>query len=408
LIHPLAFEPDAPGEGEWVSTSIYRFTPDVPLAGGTRYQITVEEGLEDLTGGILESDFTWDFTTEGPDVVSTDPVDQEEDVDPSRPMTITFNMPMDRPSTEAAISLSPQSSATYQWSDEDRVVSLIPDPMLDLESQYRLSIANSARSANGQAALSRDRSAQFTTIAFPAILNTRPADGEIAGQYQRGIQIIFASPMDMETLQDQLIITPEPDNPIYYFNDYDFSLSVSFDLERNADYAVTIPGSAADFYGNTLGQDYTWEFQTSGYSPMVSMNLPMARSQLSTSYPTNVDIIHRNVSGFRAELRQALLPEHIINLYRETAPEILRTWSESLEFEQDAIGVHTLELADGGVLPTGAYVLTLSSSDIVSENTWWQNHTNLIIVGDTNLTVSAGFMSGQLSLQPVNQRQEET
>ncbi|MFN2189285.1 MAG: Ig-like domain-containing protein, partial [Candidatus Promineifilaceae bacterium] len=87
---PLSIQPEVQGEGEWVSTSIYRFTPDTAFAGGQNYQITIPAGLEDVTGGLLDVDYVWDFTTEGPKVVSTTPYDGEENVDPSQPITVTF------------------------------------------------------------------------------------------------------------------------------------------------------------------------------------------------------------------------------------------------------------------------------------------------------------------------------
>ncbi|MGB3714742.1 MAG: Ig-like domain-containing protein, partial [Candidatus Promineifilaceae bacterium] len=312
LVQPLHLEPETSGDGEWVSTSIYRFVPDEPLAGGTRYHITIESGLEDVTGGALDRDVSWNFTTEGPEIVKTIPVDEDVDVDPSRPMTITFNMPMDRPSTESAISLNPDTVVTFQWSDGDRVVSVIPDSLLDLETRYRLTVANTAHSANGQATPSRERSYLFNTVNYPAVLSTRPGNGEVADTYLRGLQIRFSSTMDMDTLQDQVVISPTPEDPVYYFDNYDFALSINFDLERSSEYTVTFPATAADLYGNTLDTEYTWRFQTQPQSPMVSMNLPLGKSQLSTSYPSNVEMIHRNVSGFGAELRQAWLPQNLV------------------------------------------------------------------------------------------------
>ena len=53
LPQPLEFDPPLEGEGEWLNTSIYMFTPSDGLRGGTDYTVTVKAGLEDITGGIL-------------------------------------------------------------------------------------------------------------------------------------------------------------------------------------------------------------------------------------------------------------------------------------------------------------------------------------------------------------------
>lgn len=139
LPQPLTFDPPVDGRGEWTSTSIYRFTPSVAMNGATNYQVTVNAGLEDVTGAVLADDFTWRFATAAPEVTRIQ-IGQEgsrsEDapVRPTEAITVTFNMPMDRASTQAAMSVrgvdAPAVALTYIWSDGDRVVTLKPDSLL--------------------------------------------------------------------------------------------------------------------------------------------------------------------------------------------------------------------------------------------------------------------------------------
>ena len=77
LPQPLELDPPVEGEGEWLNTSIYMFTPDKGLRGGTTYTLTVKAGLEDVTGGILEDDYAWTFTTLQPDVLRYLPLRRE-------------------------------------------------------------------------------------------------------------------------------------------------------------------------------------------------------------------------------------------------------------------------------------------------------------------------------------------
>jgi hypothetical protein len=359
LLQPLEFEPAVSGQGEWVSTSIYRFTPEDSFAGATRYQAIVPAGLEDITGGTLAQDFTWNFTTESPSVVGTVPENGSTGINPSEAMTVTFNMPMDKGSAEAAFVLQPTASVEFIWSENDSILTAVPAPILELETPYELSLTTSARAANGQAGLERETTIFFDTVPYPTVLETIPANGEIADRHQRGVTIVFASPMDLETIKDGIIIKPAPDDPTYYFNEYNNSLYITFDLERNREYSVTVPGSAADPYGNTLGEAYSWSFTTPGYDPLVSLNLPQPISQLSTSQPTAVDIIHRNVSRIDATLFNADLPigalvESRIYDYLPTS-EALRTWSIPVEKSQDLAEIMNLNLADGDTLPPGVF-----------------------------------------------------
>ncbi|UCF10314.1 MAG: Ig-like domain-containing protein, partial [Candidatus Bipolaricaulota bacterium] len=68
LPDPLTFDPVVTGDGEWINSSIYVFTPATPMAGGTSYTVTVAGGLTDTTGGLLPEDGSWSFETELPRV----------------------------------------------------------------------------------------------------------------------------------------------------------------------------------------------------------------------------------------------------------------------------------------------------------------------------------------------------
>jgi hypothetical protein len=393
LPDPLVVEPAVEGQGEWVSTSIYRFVPDGPLDGATDYTATIAAGLEDVTGGELAESFIWRFTTLSPSVVTIEPQLDGRPFIPGDPITVTFNMPMDQAATEAAISLEPAAPIDYQWSEGGRVVTL--SPQLELATDYQLTVSNSARSQNGQATLDTLTTYNFSSVPFPAVIETMPFDGETAVQWQRGFNIRFASPMDFETLEDQIIIEPDPGEVTYNYDEFNFYIYADFELERNATYQITVPGSAADPYGNTLGEDYTWSFNAPGFDPLVSMNLPFAVSQLSRSHPSDVDVIYRNVGRIDAELYELGLPVETLN-----APYLpdfsppgtpIRTWSIEVAPEQDAAEVYNLSLADGQALPTGVYFLRTTAPETIGEQRYWQMQNAILIVADTNLVVKEMF-----------------
>ena len=114
-------------------------------------------------------------------------------VPPTRPISITFNMPMDRASTEGAVSLNPAAALDFEWQEDDRLLVATPQDGLELETQYELTIGQSALSASGQAGLAKRPRARFTTVPFPAIKQTYPANGEVASPWQRGVSIDFVS-----------------------------------------------------------------------------------------------------------------------------------------------------------------------------------------------------------------------
>ena len=396
LPQPLQIQPATPGKGTWVSSSIYRFVPDAPLAGDTAYQISIPSGLADITGGLLADNFTAQFTTVSPTVVSIDPSDNTANVIPTEPFTVTFNMPMDRASVEAAVRLTPSTAVTFNWSADGREVIIQPQDLLQLGVIYTLSVGPSARSATGEATIGATFSSSVTTVPLPRVVSVTPRNGATAERYQSGAAIQFSAPMNMDTLEDRVRIDPQPDRVNYYFNDYDFSLYLDFPLERNATYEVTVPGTAADPYGNTLGQDYTWRFNTPPFDPIASLNLPQWVSQVSTSYPSDVGVIYRNVSRIDAGLYDLGLPINLLvepySIYNyEPDVPALNTWSESVSAPLDQADVYNLSLANGGALPTGVYLVTVAAPETNTDQQYWQNQKVLLIVADTNLVVKQTF-----------------
>ncbi|MEZ4515816.1 MAG: MG2 domain-containing protein [Chloroflexota bacterium] len=331
--------------------------------------------------------------------MTVEPGNESEAIAPTTPISITFSMPMDHAATEAAVALDPAADVSYTWDDDSRVLSMEPDELLALGARYTVSVSTAAASAVGGATLEEPFASTFTTVPYPAVKETMPGPGEVASQWQTGFSVSFASPMDTDTVQDQFIIEPDPGDVDYYINSYEgtYDVYVSFPLTPNVTYTVTIPGDAADPYGNTLGEDYTWSFSAPPYSSLASLNLPVGVAQLTTAFPTSVEVLYRNINGFDIALYNSNLDVSLLfNTYQqfENPPvgEPVFQTTVPATAAQDELGLASVDLAGGGTLPTGMYRLLLSSPDLVSEDVrWWQNQNVILIVADTNLVVKEMF-----------------
>lgn len=400
LPQPLSFDPPVTGNGEWTSTSIFRFIPDPPLAGATTYTVRVDPELQSFEGAEILNPPTWTFTTVGPEVVTVFPANESVGIAPSTTISVTFNMPMDQATTEAAISLAGESGVglAYDWEDDSRTVFLEPDGLLPLETNYTLTVGASAAAANGGATLGQDYTSTFATVPFPAVKSTVPADSAVADIWQRGFSVDFASPMDDDTVIDQFVIAPDPGDVNYFVNEWEgnYSVFVDFPLEPNTQYTVTIPATAADPYGNTLGEDYIFTFSAPPYAPLASFNLPAGAAQVSTSFPSDVQVIHRNVSSLDVALYDAglnvewLFSPYLLNENTPTDEPLFQT-TIPVTTPEDELGVATVQLAGGGTLPTGVYWLRVEAPEVDQETTWWQNHNVLLVVADTNLVMKEMF-----------------
>ncbi|MCA9986715.1 MAG: Ig-like domain-containing protein, partial [Anaerolineales bacterium] len=265
---------------------------------------------------------------------------------------------------------------------------------LSLATSYNIEIASSALSANGAANLEGFSFSRFSTVPFPAVIRTQPGNNAQADPFANGVDITFASPMDFATLEDRIAIEPEPDE-VQYFEGL-ANLFIRFDMEPRTEYTVTVPGSAADPYGNTLGEPYTWRFTIAGRPPLVSLNLPLDRlAQFSSSFPTDVQLAYRNVSQIDISLYEMDFPFVLLLSPQQYDNEFLlqpadQTWSIETP-ATDTAAVFDLQLADGAALPNGIYFLRVSSPSLNSDSQFWQNQGSFLVVADTNLVVKETF-----------------
>ncbi len=379
LPDPLQFDPPVEGQGEWLNTSIYVFTPEGELRGGTTYTATVEAGLEDVTGAYLPEDFAWTFRTIQPDVVSITPGAGMERVPLEQTVSVEFSQAMDPQPTEDAITLwygglfplpegaeriEPQPvSGTFEWSDDFRQVTFTPDELLELESMYRLEVdAETARSATG-AQLRESAQSLFDTVPYPRIEDTSPADGTTDASPYGGFSIHFNTNMDIDTLEDKVIIEPEPwrEFDTYYY-DYNNSYNLAFDTEPSTEYTITILPGMADEYGNTIDEGMTVSYITAPYPPELTIQATGSVGMYSAANPsTRVFVTHRNISRIDLSLWRmstarlaALTAADSYDAWRSFTPrpaDLLRQWTIDVSAQQDTRRYELLYISDSG--PSG-------------------------------------------------------
>jgi len=171
LPNPLTLQPAVSGKGEWLNTSIFVFRPDQPLAGGRTYAGRVAAGLTDTTGGLLKEDFVWEFSLQSPEVINSLPFSGQSAVALNQPISLTFNQPMDRASTEAAFGLLDPGgqpvAGSFKWAGDSTSLEFQPAQFLTRSTNYLAKVETSALAAAGGAALTRPFSLNFTTVPPP-------------------------------------------------------------------------------------------------------------------------------------------------------------------------------------------------------------------------------------------------
>ncbi|GAB4407588.1 MAG: hypothetical protein Kow00106_00470 [Anaerolineae bacterium] len=379
LPQPLTFDPPVQGAGEWLNTSIYLFTPETELSGGTTYTVTVGAGLTDVTGGVLAEDFSWKFTTAPPDVIEIAPADGADAVLLDTKVTVHFSQAMDPASLEeggfaleylgAAGEDQPTPPApqvvagTFDWSDDGRILTFFPAERLQLESAYRIMLdAGKARSATG-APLRENATSVFFTVPYPRIERTSPADGEVDAQPYGGFTIYFNTPMDLKSLEDKVIIKPEPWREFdSYYYDWDNSYHLAFDTEPSTAYTITILPGMQDKYGNVIEEGLTVSYTTAAYPSQLSIQAPWRVGMYSSYNPaTRVFVTHRNVSRLDLRLYRLSLPTlaeltgprqwEVWDTFTPAPTDLLRRWTVDVSGQPNELRYELLYISESG--PSG-------------------------------------------------------
>jgi len=399
LPQPLTFEPEVSGTGEWLNTSIYLFTPDEGFAPATTYTARVAAGLEDTTGGVLTEDFTWEFTTIMPAVVGTYPGAGTIYVSPEPTICAAFNQPMGRGSAEVAFELKNLSTGetvpgTFEWHDDGLILSrrhtyepyqwswdsgagpervgvetmcFTPGRPLDFSTTYLATVAAGARSATGEAGTSSPYEWLFDTIAYPRIVGTSPADGDRHANPRNGLEITFSSPMDPESLDGNFSISPPVSaTEVYtYWWDSDTQLEISFPIEPNSDYEVTIGGDVRGRYGHELGESTTIRWRTRAYNPLLYLHSPGKVSTYNAYTETLAYVTVRNLGRiefalYRMPLEDFLQANSSWNYWKEYSPaaeHLVRQWTMDVAPLLNKRAIYGTRLSEDGLLEPGLYYL---------------------------------------------------
>jgi uncharacterized protein YfaS (alpha-2-macroglobulin family) len=318
LPHPLAFDPPVEGQGEWVNTSIYLWRPDDGFQASTAYQVTVQAGLQDTTGGELAEDYVWSFTTQLPRVLRTSPADQEMHVGPSAAISVTFNQPMNAASVQGAFAVSVAKGDSipgeFAWSEDWRSFRFTPEEPLPRNTTFVAGLDTGTMGAAGNQGMPKAYAWQFTTVDDPRILKLVPPDGASDVSPYGGIYIKFSAPIDRGTLEDNLRIEYHDPSAaesglithteVYsYWQNTDTELSLSFGMRASSQFTVTLGDGLKDVYGTPIESGATSRFATRQLNPSSYFALP-GRVGTFNAYTTTTAIVgFRNVSRLEFELR---------------------------------------------------------------------------------------------------------
>ncbi|MCJ7549484.1 MAG: Ig-like domain-containing protein, partial [Anaerolineae bacterium] len=404
LPDPLTFEPALTGNGEWLNTSIYVFQPDVPLAGGITYKITVSDELRDLSGTPLADAYTWQFTTVPPKVLWVAPRENATLVDINTAITVNFNQPIDAASATAAFSLrgtgvlggGVRGTVDVQGS----TLIFTPTRPLEFDSRFTVTIDVGVTSTAGGRGMAQPYTWKFTTVPLPEIVETYPKDGDRNAPSHTEFRIVFNTPIDPATVMPNLAMTPplSATQVHTYFSEYNSTFVLYFGAQPSTDYEVRIADGIADPYGNTIPRGRTVRFTTTQLPPTYQLRTPDFIGTYDTALPARLVVAHLNLD--QLNLRLYGLPISAIQEepWRwqdrdKTLPKnsLIREWRENLPspLNEQQQSVINLTEETGGTLSPGVYLLDVEAPDL-DRDSWRRIQRHILVVSTLNLTLKTG------------------
>lgn len=400
---PLEFEPAISGSGEWLNTSIYVFRPDRDIAGGTTFKARVKAGLEDVSGNtLLPNNFEWQFTTQPPEVVFTEPNDGQTLVPIENAIKITFNQPIDDASARERFKLDAGGlfggNIPGQFEVLSNTLTFTPAERLEFDATYQVTIDAGVTNAAGGSGMRQPYSFRFTTVPLPRIVETRPADGDNNASPYTDFTILFNAPINPATVMPHVEMTPPlPVTPTLVYTSYspwNNSFSFSFGAKPSSEYSVRISPGIEDPYGNQTSENLLVRFRTQPLRPNYQLRIPNIVATYDAGLPAKMVVGFINVNTlnlrlYRLNEDEILRPEWEWWDFQPDSSKLVRAWQERLEGPTDEQSFHPLDLVEGGgPLEPGLYLLDTDSPQVEYRNNYGQRH--LMVVTKSNLTLKAG------------------
>lgn len=369
---PLTISPPLPGTGSWEELGTYVFSPTAALEPATTYTVQVAAGLRDQTGGTLPEDYRWQFTTLRPHVVAFLPASGDQYASPQGTVQISFNQPMNAASLRGgAIRLRDTLSGAAVpgvITVTNEMATFTPKRPLERGHAYELTVSRRARSLQNNARLDEAATTRFRVAQLPRLVRSSPWNGETNVDYNNSVSLYFNAPMDWQSVEQHLTISPEPAS-ISVSGDAEHNrLYLYFPMQEQTDYTITVGAEARNQDGTRLGEATTISYRTQEPLPSLTVLSPQHIGLYNAHMPVRVPISHSSIVRFRYRLYR-LAPAQAARLastgpeewgkHRPTADDMLR---EDEIVPQNETHGHTYSIVELGQVEAGTYLLEVSGT----------------------------------------------
>jgi predicted small lipoprotein YifL len=251
------------------------FTPSISLTYGTLYTATVSAGVKDLSGNAMSNGYFWSFMTGAapdtmpPGVTATTPAPGATGVAVNIAPSVTFSEPVDQATITFSLNAGNNPIAgniTYNGT------TAIFTPLVSLaySTLYTATVSAGVKDLAGNA-MPSDYFWSFITGTAPdtlppGVTATTPSTGAAGVAVNIAPTVTFSEPVDQTTIAFTLSTggATIPCTMSYSGTTAIFMPSIS--LTYGTLYTATVNAGVRDLAGNTMPNDYAWNF-TTGAAP---------------------------------------------------------------------------------------------------------------------------------------------
>ena len=346
----FSFNVDVKGSYRWLSINTLAFYPSEPLPDNTTIEVTLKKGIKsELTGEVLENDYTWSFNTLRPIMQKSSPYDRQSDLATDVNIVVYYNMPIYLESAKENIELI--SSNTYRNIDFDvryarledlrewetneykleQVLVIKPKTALDKNDKITVHIEEGLAAINGNLGTANNDSFIFST--HDEFYFNGDSEQTVTASYSpEAPRINFSTRVEWADLIRNMEITPaiqlptEEDIQQNSWSSKSFSL-YSLRFNPNVTYNIKINGSLKDAYGQTLGKEQNITLNVTDYNPSLSIPSGMGVVESYEGIKLPVQVMNPNTINIQSRYvdKENIIPFLFVNR------EVYR-YDESAEF----------------------------------------------------------------------------
>ena len=386
-LQPPAFQlqPEVEGRGEWINTSTYIFYPEPAMAGGTKYTVSLDNGLKTASGvGFAGGEQpAWTFTTSRPRVASLEP--SIMDPLPLEPeIKLSFNQPMDADSVESNFTFTGTEGTvdgTFSWEENNSVMTFVPEDRLGRNVGYTLNVDAAAMSQGGLA-LGADYGAVYTTYDNFAVRTTKTEFGLTT--------FTFTSPLAEANYENLISVFPEVDNLQAEVYEDKRELQVFGNFAADTTYTFELSARLRDRWGQSLGDAFITEVHTPPMPSMLTIpsfgwTMAFVRPDEPVLYANAVNVQNVNTTVAPISVQDFFSLQPSYENQQAYVPNNPATYSQTFELppgRQSDIKIG-LTQQNNQLLP-GLYYVQLASPQVEYKNVY------LIASSQVNLTFKIG------------------